>query len=158
MLVAKKLGIFSIGVCGEMERGSHCTVSELTASSSQNWLTGGLVASSSQNSLTGTQVASSSQNSMVGGCGSCGSDLTTIEETGGIIGSDLTSGEAGGSTQNYSEVDTTSLVSLREEYIPGASLNSRHPSQLHVVVLKRWLKCRDATTAGRKEDLVKRLE
>ena len=28
---------------------------------------------------------------------------------------------------------------------------------IHVVELKRWLKCRGATTAGRKEDLVKRL-
>ena len=41
-------------------------VSEPTASSSQNSLTGALVASSSQNSLTGTGVASSSQNSMTG--------------------------------------------------------------------------------------------
>ena len=92
-----KFGIFSIGGFGEMERGSQCMVSELTASSSQNSLTGGLVASSSQNSLTGTQVASSSQNSTAGGCGSCG---TTIEETEGILGSDLTCGEAGGTSQN----------------------------------------------------------
>ena len=40
-------------------------VSEPTASSSQNSLTGALVASSSH-SLTGTGVASSSQNSMTG--------------------------------------------------------------------------------------------
>ena len=96
-----------------------------------------------------------SHNSTVGGCGS---DLTTIEETEGILGSDLTCGEAGGSSQNYSAVDTTSLVSLREEDIPGASLNGRHPSQLHVVELKLLFKCRGATTAGRKEDLVKWLE
>ena len=63
-----------------MERDIRCTVSEVsepTASSSQNSLTGALVASSSQNSLTGALVASSSQNSMTGGCGSCGSDPTT---------------------------------------------------------------------------------
>ena len=77
-----------------MERDIRCTVSEVsepTASSSQNSLTGALVASSSQNSLTGTGVASSSQNSMTGGCGSCGSDPTTTGgETEGILGSDLT--------------------------------------------------------------------
>ena len=64
-----KFGIFWIGGCGEMERDILCTVSEVsepTASSSQNSLTGALVASSSQNSLTGTGVASSSQNSMTG--------------------------------------------------------------------------------------------
>ena len=49
-------------------------------------------------------------------------------------------------------------VCLREEDIPGASLNGRQPSQLHVVELKCWLKCRGATTAGKKADLVKRLE
>ena len=52
-----KFGIFWIGGCGEMERDIRCTVSEVsepTASSSQNSLTGALVASSSQNSLTGT--------------------------------------------------------------------------------------------------------
>ena len=74
-----------------MERDIRCTVSEVsepTASSSQNSLTGALVASSSQNSLTGTGVASSSQNSMTGGCGSCGSDPTTTGgETEGILGS-----------------------------------------------------------------------
>ena len=32
------------------------------------------------------------------------------------------------------------------------------PSQLHVVELKRWLKCRGATTAAKKQDLVKRLK
>ena len=46
--------------------------------------------------------------------------------------------------------------SLREEDIPGASLNGRKLSDLHVVELKRRLKCRGATTSGRKQDLVKR--
>ena len=44
--------------------------------------------------------------------------------------------------------------SLHEEGIPGASLNGRKPSDLHVVELKHWLKCRGATTSGRKQDLV----
>ena len=33
-----------------------------------------------------------------------------------------------------------SLVCLSEEDVPGASLNGRELSQLHVVELKRWLK------------------
>ncbi len=49
-----------------------------------------------------------------------------------------------------------SLYKLTEMDVPGASLNGREPSQLHVVELKRWLKCRGATTSGRKEELVKR--
>ena len=52
---------------------------------------------------------------------------------------------------------TQNQVAIQEEDVPGASLNGRDPSQLHVVELKRWLRCRGATTAGRKEDLVKRL-
>ena len=145
---SSKFGIFWIGGCGEMERDIRCTVSEVSEPT----------ASSSQNSLTGTGVASSSQNSMTGGCGSCGGDpITTGGETEGILGSDLTCGEAAGSAEN-SETGKISLVCLREEDIPGASLNGRQPSQLHVVELKRWLKCRGATTAGKKADLVKRLE
>ena len=34
------------------------------------------------------------------------------------------------------------LVCLHEEDIPGESLNSHESSQLHVVELKHWLKCR----------------
>ncbi len=49
-----------------------------------------------------------------------------------------------------------SLYKLTEMDVPGASLNGREPSQLHVVELKRWLKCRGATTSGRKEELMKR--
>ena len=40
-----------------MERGNQQTLSELTASSSQNSLMGGQAASSSQNSLMGGQAA-----------------------------------------------------------------------------------------------------
>ena len=49
------------------------------------------------------------------------------------------------------------MVILREEDIPGASLNGREPSQLYVMELKQWLKCRGAPTTGRKQVLVKRL-
>ena len=45
-----------------------------------------------------------------------------------------------------------------EDDIPGASLNGRDPSELHVVELKQWLKCRGANQSGRKADLVKRLD
>ena len=45
-----------------------------------------------------------------------------------------------------------------EDDIPGASLNGRDPSELHVVELKRWLKCRGANQSGRKADFVKRLD
>ncbi len=52
-----------------MEQGNQQAVSESTASSSQNSLTGGGAASSSQNSLTGSGAASSSKNSMTSGGG-----------------------------------------------------------------------------------------
>ena len=50
----------------------------------------------------------------------------------------------------------SSLVCLHEEDVPGASLNRSGSCQLHVVELKCWLKCRAATTVGKKHDLVKR--
>ena len=50
-----------------------------------------LTATSSQNSLIGNQAASSSQNSMTGGCGS-GESILTTGGTEGIPRSDLTSG------------------------------------------------------------------
>ena len=50
-----------------------------------------LTASSSQNSLMGGQAASSSQNSMTGGCGS-GESIVTTGGTEGIPRSDLTCG------------------------------------------------------------------
>ena len=48
-------------------------------------------------------------------------------------------------------------VILVEENMPGASLDGRDPSELHVVELKRWLKCRGPNQSGRKRDFVKRL-
>ena len=48
------------------------------------------------------------------------------------------------------------VLCLREEDVPGASLNGRELSQLLVVELKCWLKCRAATAVGKKLELVKR--
>ncbi len=56
---------------------------------------------------------------------------------------------AASSSQN-SMPGCSSLVCLREEDVPGASLNRCKLSQLHVVEFKCWLKCRAATTVGRK--------
>ena len=61
---------------------------------------------------------------------------------------------AASSSQN-SLPGCSSLVCVHEEDVPGASLNGREPSQLHVVELKHWSKCRAATTVGKKQDLVK---
>ena len=63
---------------------------------------------------------------------------------------DLACDEVAGFSGNYSEAGSNTIICLREEDVPGASLNGRNPSQLHVVELKRWLRCRGATTAGRK--------
>ena len=63
---------------------------------------------------------------------------------------------AASSSQN-SLPGCSSLVCLREEDVPGASLNRSELCQLHVVELKCWLKCRAATTVGKKQDLVKQL-
>ena len=49
-----------------------------------------------------------------------------------------------------------SRVPLSEIDIPGASLNGKHPATLTVPQLKRWLQCRDASTKGKKADLVAR--
>ena len=51
--------------------------------------------------------------------------------------------------------NTTEPMILVESDIPGASLDGWDPSKLHVVELKRWLKCRGASLSGRKADLVK---
>jgi hypothetical protein len=45
---------------------------------------------------------------------------------------------------------------LDEKDIPGASINGRDPSTLKVPELKRWLQCRNASTRGKKGDLVAR--
>ena len=140
-----------------LEPESLQTVNKLTYNSSQNSLTGGLPSSSYQNSLPGSVVAGFSQNPMPGGgCASVESGAEEIPRSDLACG-DLACGEVAGFSGNYSESGSNTIICLREEDVPGASLNGRDPSQLHVVELKRWLSCRGATTAGRKEDLVKRL-
>ena len=92
------------------------------------------------------------------GC-SCASGESGAEEIprSDLTCGDLACGEVVSFSGNYSEAGSNTIICLREEGVPGASLNGRDPSQFHVVELKRWLRCRGATTAGRKEDLVKRL-
>ena len=46
--------------------------------------------------------------------------------------------------------------SLTEKYVSGASLNGKDPTRLTIPQLKRWLLCRDASTKGKKADLVAR--
>ncbi len=124
-------------------------VGECTTSSSQNSLTGGLSSSSSQNSLPGGEVVTgSSQNPIPGGATYCAAvDFPR---------SDLACGEVAGFSGNISAAGRIDTIVLKEENIPGASLKGRDPSQLHVVELKRWLKCRGAIVSGKKQDLVKR--
>ena len=43
---------------------------------------------------------------------------------------------------------------LNENDIPGASLHGRDPNSLKMPELKRWLTCRNASTKGKKSDLV----
>lgn len=45
---------------------------------------------------------------------------------------------------------------LNENNIPGASLCGRDPRSLKIPELKRWLLCRNASTKGKKADLVLR--
>ena len=45
---------------------------------------------------------------------------------------------------------------LTEDDVAGASLNGRDPSQLTIPMLKRWLQSRDASTKGKKADLIAR--
>ena len=73
-------------------------------------------------------------------------------------GSDLACGEVAGFSGNVCEsASRIDMIVLKEEDIPGASLNGRDPSQLQVVELKRrWLKCRGAIVSGKKQNLVKR--
>ena len=128
-----------------MASDSCVIVGECTTSSSQNSLTGGLSFSSSQNSLPGGEVTGSSQNPMPGGVTCAVVDFP---------GSDLACGEVAGFSGNTSAAGRIDKIVLKED-IPGASLNGRDPSQLHVVELKRWLKCRGAIVSGKEQDLVK---
>ena len=55
-----------------------------------------------------------------------------------------------------SELNEEDRPVLNENDIPGASLGGRHPSSLKIPELKRWLVCRNASTKGKKADLVLR--
>ena len=46
--------------------------------------------------------------------------------------------------------------SLTENDVAGASLNGKDPTRLTIPQLKRWLLCRDASTKGKKVNLVAR--
>ena len=61
---------------------------------------------------------------------------------------------AGGKGRILNEMHTSSYLS--EKDVPGASLNGRDPVVLTVLQLKRWLQCRNASTKGKKADLVAR--
>ena len=74
-----------------------------------------------------------------------------------ISGDELSCGHTASSCHNYSEQGRSYPVTLTAEDVPGASLNGHDPSQFHIVALKRGLKCRGATSALEKQDLVKRL-
>ena len=50
----------------------------------------------------------------------------------------------------------TNSVCLCENDIPGASLGDRDPNSLKIPELKHWLICRNASTKGKKADLVSR--
>lgn len=49
------------------------------------------------------------------------------------------------------------ILLLTENDIPGASLDGKHPSELNVTQLKRWLVCRGAPVNRKKPELVDRL-
>ena len=94
-------------------------------------------------------AASSSQNSLPGG------SFMEINADMNSTSAEPSCELAASSSQN-SLPCCSSLVCLHEEDVPGASLNGRGPSQLHVGELKHWLKCRAAATVGKMQDLVKR--
>ena len=45
---------------------------------------------------------------------------------------------------------------LKENDIPAASLSGRDPNSLKIAELKWWMMCRNASTKGKKSDLVLR--
>ena len=56
--------------------------------------------------------------------------------------------------QLVNEFISEPMWTLVEDDIPGASLDGRDLLELHVVELKRWLKCRGANQSGCKADLI----
>ncbi|XP_065904753.1 uncharacterized protein [Dysidea avara] len=51
----------------------------------------------------------------------------------------------------------TGILLLAECDVPGSSLDGKHPSELNVMQLKRWLVCRGAPTNGKKPELIERV-
>ena len=49
------------------------------------------------------------------------------------------------------------ILLLTENDIPGASLDGKHPSELNVTQLKRWLVCQGAPVNGKKPELIDQL-
>ena len=45
-------------------------------------------------------------------------------------------------------------ILLMEANIPGASLDGKHPTELNVTQLKRWLSYRGAPVSGKKPELI----
>ena len=45
---------------------------------------------------------------------------------------------------------------LTEDDVPGASFQGKNPELFHVCQLKRWLKCRGASTTGNRSELLDR--
>ena len=115
-----------------------------------------------QNSSSGSSIC---DNTEIFGDGLCGQAASSSKNylSGNpcrnpeLFGDELSCGHTASSSQNYPVQGRSYLGTITAEDVPGASLNGHSPSQLHVVELKRWLKCRGATTAGEKQDLVKRL-
>ncbi len=60
-------------------------------------------------------------------------------------------------SSSSSSVSGLQSKQLKEEDVPGASLLDRDPSLLKIPELKRWLQCRNASTRGKKTDLILRL-
>jgi len=52
--------------------------------------------------------------------------------------------------------ESDSMLGLTKRDIPGASLNSKNPTELSVIQLKRWLICRGAPVGGKKPELIQR--
>jgi len=51
---------------------------------------------------------------------------------------------------------STDNVILGQKDIPGTASGGRDPNSLKIPELKRWLTCRNASTKGKKADLVLR--
>ena len=57
---------------------------------------------------------------------------------------------------NDEDEDDDDILVLNEDDIPGASLDGKHPCELNIIQLKRWLVCRGAPVNGKKPELIQR--